>query len=128
MDDSESDRQVVRHHLNHIPTLTVESFEAETIETAMQSLRDDDIDICLVDYRLGAGTADVLSQELVALNDNLPVILMSGCSRNELEAHVPDKLLMYFLNKGQLSPLLLELSIRHAVNSHRVTSLRQQPH
>jgi len=47
----------------------------------------------------------------------LPMILMSGYSREELEQTIPDQMLMYFLNKEEMSPLLLELSIRHAVNA-----------
>jgi len=117
VDDSESDRRVIRRHLEKIQSLNVSIFEAESILQALSSLRDDDIDVCLVDYRLGLDTADDLARKIREFNESLPLILMSGYSRSELQEVIPDKLLMYFLNKGDLSPLLLELSVRHAINS-----------
>ncbi len=117
VDDSDSDRRVITRHLESISSLTVESFEARNVESAMSSLVVDDIDVCLVDFRLGVETADDLGNRINDYNDKLPMILMSGYSRRELSDEIPDKLLTYFLNKADLSPLLLELSIRHAINS-----------
>jgi len=117
VDDSESDRRIVSRHLQKIASLTIEVYEAETIHDAVQSLKNDDIDVCLVDFRLGMETADELSRQTREFNDNLPMILMSGYSREELEQTIPDKMLMYFLNKEEMSSLLLELSIRHAINA-----------
>ncbi len=117
VDDSESDRRVVSRHLRKIYSLTIEVFEAETVYDAVQSLKNDDIDVCLVDYRLGMETADDLAKQIREFNDKLPIVLMSGYSREELEQTIPDHLLMYFLNKAELSPLLLELSVRHAINA-----------
>ena len=120
VDDSESDRRVIRRHLDHIKSLTVDTYEAEDVASAINSLKNDDIDVCLVDYRLGVETADDLAKRISEHNDKLPIILMSGYSRAELEDKIPDNLLMYFLNKSDLSALLLELSIRHAINSSSV--------
>ncbi|MGQ7846538.1 CheR family methyltransferase [Granulosicoccus sp. 3-233] len=122
VDDSESDRRVIKRHLSHIKSLSVETFEADDIKSALHSLRNDDIDVCLIDYRLGVETADDLSRQITEHNSQLPVILMSGYSRHELEDRIPDNLLMYFLNKSDMSALLLELSIRHAINSSSVLS------
>ncbi len=117
VDDSESDRRVIRRHLEKISSLTVAVFDASTVDEAIQALRNDDIDLCLVDYRLGMETADDLARKIRDYNESLPLILMSGYSRSELEQEIPDKMLSYFLNKAELSPLLLELSVRHAINS-----------
>lgn len=117
VDDSDSDRRVIRRHLEQIRSLSIDAYEASDVDSALGSLKRDDIDICLVDYRLGMETADDLAKRISEYNDKLPMILMSGYSRSELEDKIPDKILMYFLNKADLSPLLLELSIRHAINS-----------
>lgn len=117
VDDSDSDRRVITRHLENIASLRVEPFEANNIEAAMASLVVDDIDVCLVDYRLGVETAGDLANQISKHNDNLPLVLMSGYNRQELSEQLPDHLLSYLLNKTDLSPLLLELSIRHAVNS-----------
>ncbi len=117
VDDSDSDRRVIRRHLSKIKSLIIETFDASAVDDAIESLRKNDIDLCLVDYRLGVETADDLAKRIREYNDKLPLILMSGYSRSELETEVPDAMLMYFLNKADLSPLLLELSLRHAINS-----------
>ncbi|MFK8083929.1 MAG: CheR family methyltransferase [Granulosicoccus sp.] len=117
VDDSASDRRVIRRHLERIRLLNIEAFDAASVEEAIESLRVNDIDICLVDFRLGAETADDLSNAIREYNDSLPLIVMSGYSRAELEEQISAQLLMYFLNKAELSPLLLELSVRHAINS-----------
>lgn len=117
VDDSESDRLVIKWHIKQIKSLTVECFEASNVDEAIQSLISNDIDVCLVDYRLGVDTADDLAKRISEYNDRLPMILMSGFSRAQLESLIPDNILMYFLNKADLSALLLELSIRHAINS-----------
>jgi len=123
VDDSESDRRVVKRHLQSIKSLSVDAYEAVDVEQALESLRNNDIDVCLVDYRLGGlQTADDLAKKVRVFNEKLPLILMSGYNRSELENEIPDKMLMYFLNKAELSPLLLELSIRHAVNSSSALS------
>lgn len=120
VDDSESDHRVIKRHLSRIESLTVDAYHAVDIDSAVEALQTHEIDVCLTDYRLGVETADNLAKTISEHSDKLPVILMSGYSRAELESKIPDKLLMYFLNKADLSPLLLELSIRHAINSSSV--------
>ncbi|MFK7995188.1 MAG: chemotaxis protein CheB [Granulosicoccus sp.] len=117
VDDSASDRRIIRRHLEKIHSLSIETFEAADVKEATVSLRNNDIDVCLVDYRLGVETAEDLSEQIRRYNDRLPIVVMSGFDRSELEDHVPAGLLTYYLNKAELSPLLLELSVRHAVNS-----------
>jgi len=117
VDDSESDRRVINRHLEKVAALSINVFEANSIESAMSVLGEVSIDVCLVDYRLGPDTADVLARSITRHSSRLPLILMSGYSREELKEELPTSTLMYYLNKSELSPLLLELSIRHAINS-----------
>jgi len=117
VDDSESDRRVISSHLEQVRSLNIDVFEATNVQEAMESLKQNDIDVCLVDFRLGMQTAGELADTISQYNDSLPLIVMSGYSRSELAEQIPDRLLMYFLNKADLSPLLLELSVRHAINS-----------
>lgn len=135
VDDSDSDRRVIKRHLEQIKSLTVESREASDADDALKALQNEDIDVCLIDYRLGIDTADSLARSITDHNSDLPMIIMSGYDRDELKDQIPDNLLMYFLNKADMSPLLLELSIRHAINSssvlnsaRRVQSVKEVEH
>jgi len=70
VDDSESDRRVVKRHLQSIKSLSVDAYEAVDVEQALESLRTNDIDVCLVDYRLGGlQTADDLAKKVRVFND-----------------------------------------------------------
>ncbi len=117
VDDNDSDRRVIRRHLEKIKSLTVESREAVNADDAMKALQTEDIDACLIDYRLGTHTGNDLARAITEHNSDLPIIIMSGFKQEELQGQIPDNLLAYFLSKSDMSPLMLELSIRHAINS-----------
>lgn len=117
VDSNDSDRKLMARHLDNIANLTVEVFEANSIKSAMSSLITDDIDVCLISYQPGSESADRIVNEVAQHNDNLPLLLVSGESRNQLANKLTVKQLAYLLHKEHLSPLLLELSIRHAMNS-----------
>lgn len=115
--DNDSDRRVIKRHLEKIESLTVDLQQATNIADSLKVLQAEVFDVCLIDYRLGAETGDSLARSITELNSGLPVMIMSGSSQDELQGRVPDNLLTYFLNKSEMTPLMLELSIRHAIDS-----------
>ncbi|MFK7889401.1 MAG: chemotaxis protein CheB [Granulosicoccus sp.] len=127
VDDSESDRHVISRYFQDIKSLDIKMFEAVDVESALAWLQSNEVDVCLVDYRLGMETAEDMAKKIKEKNNQLPMIVMSGYSRAELEDKIPDKALMYFLNKADMSPLLIELSIRHAINSSSIVEQFDQP-
>ena len=116
VDSSESDRRLIRDHASHIKSMSVETIEAETVQRALQALKEDVVDVCLVEYGLGFETADELSRQIAEHETPLPVIVMWQARRPELEGRMGDDRLVHYLDKSEMSDSSLERSIRHALN------------
>lgn len=117
IDDDLTDRRLIHRSLKKIESISIDIFEAHNVASAITSLLHNNVDACLVDYRLNQETAHDLAKRIRTFNENLPIVLMSTYTREELTDRVPDSLLDYYINKREISPLLLELSLRHAISS-----------
>ena len=119
IDDSESDRVVLRRQLSKVENLEIEVVEAEDIDGGMRALMSGEVDVCLVDYRLGPDTANDFAESARRADHRVPVIMVSGYTREELREDLPSSSLTHFINKEEISPLLLELTLRNAVETAR---------
>jgi len=117
IDDSESDRVMMKRQLSKVENIAIEIVEAIDIESGMAALESERIDICLVDYRLGPDTANDFAERARRDDHVVPVIMVSGYTREELREELPSSSLTHFINKEEVSPLLLELTLRNAVET-----------
>jgi len=117
IDDSESDRVVLKRQLSKMENIAADVVEAEDIATGMKALEHEAIDVCLVDYRLGPDTANDFAASARRAEYRVPVIMVSGYTREELHEELPSSSLTHFINKEEISPLLLELTLRNAVET-----------
>ena len=115
IDDSESDRVVLKRQLSKVENLEIEVLEAVDLESGMSVLQNEPVDVCLVDYRLGPDTANDFAASARRADYHVPVIMVSGYTREELREELPSSSLTHFINKEEISPLLLELTLRNAV-------------
>lgn len=76
-------------------------------------------DVCLLDYRLGAITGLELMQKARRRGARLPVILLTGQSDTEVDRKAQEAGAADFLVKAQMTPVLLERSIRYSVQQAR---------
>ena len=97
-----------------------------TYEDALESMLRRKHAAYLVDYRLGARTGLELIREARGRDCTAPMILLTG-----MESHAVDVSAMHagasdYLVKGELTPRMLERSIRYAIGHHRdLEALRQ---
>ena len=117
LDDSESDRNVIKRHLSKIESMQVSVVEAENISEGLASIDDVDVDICLVDYRLGVETAAEFIDKVKFKRRKMPVVMLSGFDREQLEKELSGMVIDHFVNKENMSPLLLEIAIKHAMGT-----------
>jgi len=117
VDDSESDRVVISRQLSKITNMHVSVFEACDVGEGVDSLKKNKIDICLVDYRLGMETAIEFITAGREVRANLPFVMLSGFSREQLSDELNGTNIDHFINKEEMSPSLLEVSIKHAIGS-----------
>ena len=117
IDDSESDRVVLKRQLAKVENIAIEVVEATDIAGGIDALESGGVDVCLVDYRLGPDTANDFAERARRADHRVPVIMVSGYTREELREELPSSSLTHFINKEEISPLLLELTLRNAVET-----------
>ncbi|HEU4559201.1 MAG TPA: PAS domain S-box protein [Longimicrobium sp.] len=80
---------------------------------------DGQYDAVLADHRLGARTGVDLVREAAARGVAAPVVLLTGEGGRELDMEAMRAGAADFLEKGELTPALLERTLRYAVEHHR---------
>lgn len=92
---------------------------ASTIDTAIEYLKTEKFDICLLDYFIGSGNAwsvlDVSQKNI----QGMPVILVSGLDDEEIDDQLALMGVVDCLNKSDLTRKLLERSIHYALHSEK---------
>lgn len=96
---------------------------ASTFEAGLDLLRDGLTSVCLVDYQLGARTGLDFVREAQMLSSEIPLILMTGHGDRGVDSHAIGAGAADYLDKSELTPALLERSIRYAIE--RAATLRQ---
>ena len=93
---------------------------ARTFDAGLDLLSVNMADVCLVDYRLGAETGLDFIREAQSMSA-VPLILMTGRGDRAIDADAIAAGAADYLDKAELTPALLERSIRYAIE--RATTL-----
>ena len=117
IDDDKADREAIRKYLKKIDSVSVSIYEADGVEVGLKQMDDHDIDVCLLDFRLHPSGDNDFTLRAKQREYSVPIIVMSGLSRDDLEGQLPAQDVVMFIPKGEMSPLVLELSIKHALGS-----------
>lgn len=81
----------------------------------LEALQKNKFDACLLDYRLGAQTGLDLLKETYKIGISCPIILLTGHGDLELDLQAMQVGASDYLVKAQLTPQLLERTIRYAM-------------
>jgi two-component system cell cycle sensor histidine kinase/response regulator CckA len=82
-------------------------------------------DVCLVDYRLGSDDGIELVRHLVANSRDMPVIILTGHSDRDVDVEATRAGAADYLVKGEVSPALLERTIRYAMRNQANLRVRR---
>ncbi|MEJ2741081.1 MAG: chemotaxis protein CheB [Gammaproteobacteria bacterium] len=115
VDDSPADCRILLNLLADISMFTVRATEVHDVTAAMDLCAQELIDVCLVDYRMGHESALDFIYALNGRGIVIPVIVMSGHAKSELEHALLASEMCGFLNKDDLSSAVLQRSILYAV-------------
>jgi signal transduction histidine kinase len=85
--------------------------------SAIEAVRGRDYDVCLVDYHLGPEDGIGLVRELLADGHDLPVIVLTGQGDRAVDLEAARAGAADYLVKSEVSPALLERTIRYAMRS-----------
>jgi signal transduction histidine kinase len=117
VDDDEEDYLLTKDVFGAIEGTRYSLRWVEDSRSARDALREHDYDVCLVDYRLGPEDGIQLIRELRADGHDLPVIVMTGQGDRDVDVEAARAGAADYLVKGEVTPALLERTIRYAMRS-----------
>lgn len=121
VDDDEDDQVMFRDLLGQISEQSYLVEWAHSYERGQEKLRAGDFDVCFIDYRLGGRTGLDFLKEALGGGVVVPIIMLTGYGEQEVDLKAMEYGAADYLVKDQVSPLLLERSIRYSI--HRAKSL-----
>ena len=118
VDDDEEDYLLTKDLLPRSGEVRHELHWAPDYQQALSACREEAYDVCLIDYRLGPDDGIQLVRELIADGHDMPMIVLTGQGDHEVDIEAARAGASDYLVKGEISPTLLERTIRYAIRSH----------
>lgn len=115
VDDDKEDYLIIRKTLDQIEYQTYDLSWEKTYEGGIKAIKEDDYDACLLDYRLDNHTGLEFLEEIKTWDSQVPVIILTGYEAYDIDLEVMKKGAADFLGKNQISPSLLERSLRYSI-------------
>ena len=119
VDDDRGDYLITRDLLADIPSASFQLNWIPKYEDALETICRGGYDIYLIDYQLGDRTGLELLREVHARNSTGPMILLTGQGATSVDRAAMEAGAVDFLEKDRLDPILLERSIRFALQQKR---------
>lgn len=126
VEDDEDDYILTRYLLSSISDGTFSLDWVKSYDAALEKLSEEDYDICLFDYWLGAHSGLELLRAVRAIGNTVPVILLTGQGDKEVDVEAMKAGAADYLVKGQIDSSLLERSIRYSLEQKRIEEERIQ--
>jgi signal transduction histidine kinase len=134
VEDDEDDYVFTRDLLDEMAGRPVELEWSQSYEHGLQRVLQNQFDVCLLDFRLGARTGlDLLREARAGYSTRVdnggprvlaPIILMTGQGDQEIDIEAMRSGAADYLIKGEIDAALLERSIRYAVQQRRMEEER----
>lgn len=120
IDNDEDDYLLTRSLLHNARGRKIFLDWASSYEEGYQSLKSRNYHAVLVDYDLGTETGIMLIRDLSALDYPAPFILYTGRGSYEVDQEALQAGATMYLTKSEITPLLLERSIRYAIERKQI--------
>lgn len=126
IDDDEDDYLLTREYFDDFERADHYTLEwVSSYEEGLEVLLDNAHDVCLLDYRLGARDGIELLQEALDRDCRTPIILLTGEGNRTVDTAAMRRGAADYLVKGDITPPLLERSLRHSLERHRFTEAQR---
>ncbi len=126
VDDSEDDYLLTRINLEAMAETNAELEWVSTYEAALEAGFHGGYDVLLVDYHLGPDDGLELLRTLVAGGCTTPIILLTGQAERRLAVEAMKAGAFDYLVKDEVTPAILDISLRHAYERGQIGALRRQ--
>ena len=126
VDDDEDDFIMTRDLLAEIEYGTYDLDWVDSYEKALEEIEQQNHDVLMFDYRLGANSGLELLQQVFQSGCRVPIILLTGQGDREIDVKAMKAGATDYLIKGQIDSALLERAIRHAIERRQSESERER--
>lgn len=124
VEDDEDDMILTTQLLRDIGMTRFDVKWVSDYHAGLEELSANHHDVCLADYRLGEHNGVDLVKQAIADGCRVPIILLTGQGDHEIDLAAMNAGAADFLNKGQITPSMLERSIRYAIQHRRMEEQR----
>jgi PAS domain S-box-containing protein len=125
VEDDEDDYVLVRDALREADPRMVLDW-VDDPERALETLCAGKHDVCLLDFRLGSQTGVELLKRARQRGCHTPVILLTGLGDEETDRRAQEAGANDFLVKSQVTPVLLERTIRYTMQQVRMVEAQRR--
>ena len=122
VEDDEDDYIILRDLFSEIQDIHFRLDWIQAVEDALKAMIQNRHDIYLVDYLLGVSNGLELMQEAIYKGCTAPIIILTGQGDRDVDLVAMRSGAADFLVKGQFEVLLLERSIRYALERNRLVN------
>ncbi|HVP20614.1 MAG TPA: diguanylate cyclase [Anaerolineaceae bacterium] len=126
IDDDEDDSFIIRSALSSINDREVNLEWIPNSLEAQQALQRQAYDVILVDYHLAGENGLQMIQTSSQSGINVPMILLSGLGSYELDLEAMQAGALFYLDKKELTPRVLERTIRYAIERKQIEQALKQ--
>lgn len=113
VDDDEDDRFITEDLLHDAPGEFILNWVSNYVD-GLEQLRLKSFDVCLVDYMIGSEVGLNFVAKAKSMDVRCPMILLTGVGHHDIDKAATDAGAADFLDKGNLTPIVLERAIRYA--------------
>ncbi|MBU2986937.1 response regulator [Saccharophagus degradans] len=115
VEDDEDDYVIARDVLEEISFLDIELIRAANVSAAYDYLKQNNFDLCLLDYQLGAFNGIEVLKHARASGFSAPIIMLTGQADSKLDEQALDAGAADYLNKSEIGTGRFIRSIRYAL-------------
>ncbi len=120
IEDDPNDALLIQRDLAGALTAPFELVHASTLKSGLERLRNEGVDVVLLDLHLPDGEGLDLLGKVEAQAPHVPVIVLTGRDDDEVAVEAVHKGAQDYLVKGQVPAALLRRSIRYAIERKKL--------
>jgi len=126
IDDDRDDYELTSCQLQQLDDLSITLEWAPSFEEGIAALDNREYILVLVDYDLGDRTGLELLDAIRLRKITTPIIMLTGCGNRDIDLAAMHAGADAYLEKDQISQVVLERSIRYALQRVQVTREREE--
>lgn len=116
VEDDEDDCLLTQDMLGEIGDLEHNLSWANSFDAGIDMLTSSQVDICLVDFRIGGRTGLDFVEEATALGQSAPIVFLTGMGDRQTDMAALQAGAYDFLHKADLTPAILDRTIRYSIS------------